>query len=222
MQDMCDELDKWIKSNNMADGYIDCSPLSNPADPYALCPSFTPDGAHLTPIAAVALADLIPVSFVGVNEEIKTSAKIHKVDPYKEKKQIIYDMEHPTEKPTEKPSEKPTERPSEKPSEVLTEKPEESTTSPIEESTTAKTEESTTAQQYIPQEIVTVPVIGENQATSKYPGIGVQPNYNIQENMPEEIGDGVSVGFLLVLFPVIIASGAVVFLTLTRKKEEEF
>ena len=44
-----------------------------------------------------------------MNKEIKTAAKINKVDPYEEKKQIIYDMEHPTETPTEKPTEKPTE-----------------------------------------------------------------------------------------------------------------
>lgn len=222
MQEMCDELTNWVKTNTVADGYIDCSPLANPADEYALCPSFTPDGAHLTPIAAIALADLIPLSFVGVDDtDVKTAAKIHKVDPYKEKKQIIYDMEHPTEAPTEKPTERPTEKPTEKPSEVMSEVPEESTTL-TEESTTASVEEPTSVQQYYPQEIVTVPVIGNENMTGRYPGVGVEPNYNIQDSAPARIGDGVSLGFLLVLFPVLIGSAVVVFLTLTRKKEEEF
>lgn len=215
MQDMCDELDKWIKTNKIADGYIDCSPLANPADKFALCPSFTPDGAHLTPIASIALADLIPVSFVGVNKEIKTAAKINKVDPYKEKKQIIYDMEHPTEKPTQKPAETPTERPTQ------------STTTRPEESTTAAppvTNEPTTAYpDYVPQEVVTVPPVVQPNATGKYEGTGVvKPNYNISDDIPAEIGNGTPLAFLLVAFLVVTVSGAVVFVTLRRKKEEEF
>ena len=223
MQDMCDELTRWIKKNIYSDGYIDCSPLANPADPYALCPSFTPDGAHLTAIASVALADLIPVSFVGVDKELKTSAKLHNVDPYKEKKQIIYDMEHPEEKTTAK-QEEPT-----------TSKREESTTAKREEATTAKREESTTAQapvttvpesttfpNYIPQEIVTVPVIGDVSATKPQDTPVVTPNYNITDNIPEQIGNGAPIAFLLVLFLVVIISGAVLFLTMGRKNREEF
>ncbi len=218
MQEMCNELDKWIKTNTLADGYIDCSPLANPADEYALCPSFTPDGAHLTAIAAIALADLIPVSFVGVdNTDIKTAAKINNVDPYKEKKQIIYDLEHPTEATTEE--------------ESTTAKREESTTAKIEESTTVAsvssttvpfvTEEATTFPNYIPQEIVTVPVIGSE--TDSYNGTdSVAPNYNISDNIPSEIGNGTPIAFLLILFLVVIVSGAVIFLTLGRKKQEEF
>ncbi len=220
MQDMCDSLNRWIKTNTLADGYIDCSPLANPADEYALCPSFTPDGAHLTPIASIALADLIPVSFVGVNKDIKTAAKIHKVDPYKEKKQIIYDLEHPTEKETEPVTE-----------EATTKKPAESTTS-REESTTlpqntgtvtpsAPTEENTTFPQYIPPESVTVPVISKPQG-SVNTGMNVAPEYNISDSVPETIGNGTPIAFLLVLFSVVVVAGAVVFLTLSRKKEEEF
>lgn len=221
MQKMCDKLSDWAKTNTIADGYIDCSPLANPADEYALCPSFTPDGAHLTPIAAVALADLIPVSYVGVTDKnIKTAAKINRVDPYKEKKQIIYDLEHPTEKETE---ESTTKKPA---SEESTTKREESTTK-REESTTVPSvtrpsqgTENTTQSVYIPQEIVTVPVISDE--TLKYEGLGVKPNYNIQENTPTEIGNGKPLAFLLVMFTVVIISGTSVFLTLTRKKEEEF
>ncbi len=215
MQDMCDELNRWIKKNVYIDGYIDCSPLANPADPYALCPSFTPDGAHLTPIASVALADLIPVSFVGVDKELRTSAKLHNIDPYKEKKQIIYDMEHPTEEKTTV-KEEPTTR------EETTTKREESTTkAPL---TTAPfvPQETTTFQNYIPQEIVTVPAIGDTSATKPSDTPVVNPNYNITDNMPQEIGNGTPIIFILILFLVVIVSGAVLFLTLGRKKQEEF
>ena len=215
MQDMCDELTRWIKTNKYADGYIDCSPLSNPADMNALCPSFTSDGAHLTPIACVALADLIPVSFVGVSSDVRTAAKIYRVDPYKEKKQIIYDLEHPEEKTTVK-EETTTKR------EETTTKREEATTAPstTAPSTTAPAEVTTTGQ-YIPQEIVTVPVINP-QETKPYENQGVSPDYNITDTMPEEIGNGAPLAFLLLLFTIIIIAGAVLFLTLGRKNREEF
>ncbi len=221
MQEMCDELTRWIKKNIYADGFIDCSALSNPADMNALCPSFTPDGAHLTDIAAIALADLIPASFVGVDKKIKTAANIHKVDPYEEKKQIIYDMEHPTEKETEPKEENTTKKPSES-----TTKPEatttpEATTKPqgsSAPSTTVPSQETTTFPQYIPPETVTVPVISD---TNK-PAGSVTPDYNISDTVPETIGNGAPIAFLLVLFGVLIAAGAVVFLTVSRKKEEEF
>ena len=214
MQDMCDELNRWIKKNVYADGYIDCSPLANPADPYALCPSFTLDGAHLTAIASVALADLIPVSFVGVNKTLKTSAKLHNVDPYKEKNQIIYDMEHPTQEPTTVKQEETTAK-----REESTTKREEATTS-----TPAVTvpQETTTFQNYIPQEIVTVPVIGDTSAGKPSDTPVVNPNYNITDNAPQQIGNGTPLAFLLVLFLVVVISGAVVFITVGRKKQEDF
>ena len=87
---------------------------------------------------------------------------------------------------------------------------------------TAPSTESTTVPTYIPQEIVTVPVIADPEETLRYEGLGVEPNYNIQDNMPTEIGSGKSVSFLLIFFTVVMISGVVVFLTLARKKEEEF
>ncbi len=100
MQNMCDELTTWIKTNKEADGFIDCSPLANPADPYALCPSFTPDGAHLTTIGSIAMADLIPLSFVGVSGG-PTAAALLGVNPYAEKYDIIRHMNEPvTQAPT--------------------------------------------------------------------------------------------------------------------------
>ena len=211
MQDMCDELTRWIKTNKLADGYIDCSALANPADEDALCPSFTSDGAHLTALASVALADLIPVSYVGVNKSIKSIASRYGVDPYKEKKQIIYDLEHPEEKTTQK-------------QETTTKK--EETTTKKQETTTKKEETTTvaatTTQQYIPQEIVTVPVIGNTQETQIYENNVVNPDYNITDTEFEELGNGKPIAFLLILFSVIIIAGAVLFLTLGRKKQEEF
>ncbi len=221
MQNMCDELDKWIKTNNIADGYIDCSALANPADEYALCPSFTPDGAHLTDIASIALADLIPVSFVGVNNSnIRTSAQINNVDPYKEKNQIIYDMEHPTEKET-------TSSPSE---EVTTSKREESTTmaeKPTlygEVTTSAAGEELSTIPEftYVAGENVTVPVIGEMNATQKYQNLGVSPDYSVLDNLPESQYKGSTILYILILFSVVAVAGAFLFMSLGRKKDKEF
>ena len=230
MQDMCDELNRWIKKNIYVDGYIDCSLLSNPADPDALCPSFTSDGAHLTPLAAVALADLIPVSFVGVNKELKTAAKINKVAPYIERNQIIADMENGTlETTTAEETTTPAETTTAVREETTT-KTEVSTAAP-QETTTAYTEpttapviipqETTTIQNYIPQEIITVPVIADPQVTEPYVAPEVEPQYNITDTMPEQIGNGAPIVFLLILFLVVIVTGAVLFLTM-RKKNEEF
>jgi len=229
MQNMCDELNKWIKTNKLADGYIDCSPLANPADEYALCPSFTPDGAHLTPIAAIALADLIPVSFVGVSDsDIKTAAKIHKVNPYKEKNQIIYDLEHPTEAPREESTTKREENTTRVPSSgSQTEEP--TTRVPSSDSQNEETvtrpssgDVAATVPSYNGSESFTVPVISDTKETQKYNGTGVIPEYNISENHPATIGGGTGVVFMLVLFAVLTVAGAVMFMTLNRKKEEDF
>lgn len=87
-QDKCDALDQWIRNNNFADGFIDGHALANPGDPNALCPSFTLDGAHLTEIASIALADLIPLSYVGVSRAGRTAAEINNVAPYTELAEI--------------------------------------------------------------------------------------------------------------------------------------
>ncbi|MBQ6119465.1 MAG: hypothetical protein IJK98_09555, partial [Clostridia bacterium] len=87
-QDKCDALDQWIRNNNFADGFIDGHALANPGDPNALCPSFTLDGAHLTEIASIAMADLIPLSYVGVSRAGRTAAEINNVAPYTELAEI--------------------------------------------------------------------------------------------------------------------------------------
>jgi hypothetical protein len=96
-QNMCDALDKWIRNNTFADGYIDAHALANPADPNALCPSFTLDGAHLTEIASIAMADLIPLSCVGANSSYgRTAAEINGVAPYIEMAEIQAAMNNGT------------------------------------------------------------------------------------------------------------------------------
>lgn len=213
MQNMCDELDEWIKTNTMADGYIDCSPLKNPADEYALCPSFTPDGAHLTTLGSIALADLIPVSYVGANDDgsMKTSAKIHNVDPYKEKKQIIYDLEHPTEATTEKEEESTT-----------SQKQDEITTLPQEENTTAASPSIEESTESVPEYIapITVPDLNDKE-TKPFSGQQVNANYNVSDELPSEIGNGKNVMLMLISFTVLFAAALVVYFTAMRKKDEQ-
>ena len=84
-QDLCDTLDQWIRNNNFADGFIDTSPLRNPADANALCPSFTQDGAHLTEIGSIAMADLIPLTYVDAYSTYgRSAAELNGVAPYAE------------------------------------------------------------------------------------------------------------------------------------------
>ena len=128
-------------------------------------------------------------------------------------------MEHPEEKTTVK------EEPTTQKQESTTSKPEESTTKREESTTKAPVTtvpENTTFPNYIPQEIVTVPVINDVVATMPQDTPVVTPNYNITDNIPEEIGNGAPIAFLLVLFLVVIVSGAVLFLTMGRKNREEF
>lgn len=211
MQDMCDELDKWIKTNTVADGYIDCSPLKNPADEYALCPSFTPDGAHLTPLASIALADLIPVSYVGVtNSKIKSSARIHGVNPYKEQQQIQYELDHPTEESTEEATEKPTTS-----QEDTTKKPD--STLPPSNSVTQPSE-TPSAPAYN-----TVPVLPDDSyiETKPYDGVNVGANYNVSDDLPDTIGNGSNVLFMLILITVLVIAAVAVYFTVMKKKEDE-
>ncbi len=224
MQKMCDELDSWIKSNNIADGYIDCWDLANPADPYALCPSFTPDGAHLTKAASIALADLIPVSYVGVNQNVYTSASLNNIDPYKEKNQIIYDMEHTTEEATTAPAESDKNETTTSKTEETTAKPEKPTLYGEVTTVAAASGEFTTIPEftYVAGENVTVPVIGEAAGTQKYTNLGVSPDYSVLDNLPESKQSGSTIMYMLILFTVVTVSGAALFMSMGRKKEGDF
>lgn len=89
-QDMCNVLSEWVRTNTLADGYIDCLSLADPSDNTKLCSTFTPDGAHLTDLGSVALADLIPLEYVGVNSAYGSSAAaLLNVNPYAEKNEIL-------------------------------------------------------------------------------------------------------------------------------------
>lgn len=87
-QVMCDQLDAWIKSTNLIDGYFDMSPLSSPVDSTSLLPAFTTDGAHLTSLGAVAMADLIDPRIIGASS-LRKSADIKNVDPYASVDEVI-------------------------------------------------------------------------------------------------------------------------------------
>lgn len=227
-QAKCDELNKWITTNYVSDGFIDCSELADPSKPTALCPSFTPDGAHLTPLGSVALADLIPLNFAGGPADGKTAAAINKVDPYAEKKQIAYEMEHPTEATTLPPeTTAPAEEPATAEGESATAKPEEPATVNPAEAVTAAQAESYTI-------IINVPTTAA-ETTAYYPQYILPSTTSVARLSPrqdepatapqinvEKIGSGTGIGFILILFLVIIVVGAVVMVNVTKKKEPEF
>ncbi len=96
-QNKCDALDSWIRSNTYGDGFIDVHILANPADPNALCPTFTLDGAHLTELGAIAMADLIPLTYVEAYSTYgRSAAELNGVNPYAEKAQIQAAMQNGT------------------------------------------------------------------------------------------------------------------------------
>lgn len=66
---VCCDLNEWIASNDVCDGYIDTDLLSEPEDKTALFKPFTTDCMHFSPLGAIAFADLIPMSFLGVEGE---------------------------------------------------------------------------------------------------------------------------------------------------------
>lgn len=226
MQKMCDELDQWVKTTNLIDGYIDCSQLANPADKYAMCPSFTPDGAHLTEIGSIAMADFIPLTYVGANtNNVKTAAQINNVDPYKEKKQIIYDMEHPTTTTPETlpPEEKPTINPENTTNNDTIQSNENSAENNIVTEVASSYSPQTTLPYY--DNTVTVPVINEveipPEANSSMQDI-INPEYNVEDTETESIGNGIHIGFLMILFLIVIVAGVILVLVLGRKRDEEY
>lgn len=85
LQKMCDECNEWIKTNTVADGYIDSAPLSKPNDPTAFRSQFTKDGIHLTDIGALALADCVDIENIFGVKDARTAAEINGVDPYSSK-----------------------------------------------------------------------------------------------------------------------------------------
>lgn len=221
-QKMCDTLDEWILSDNGSDGHIDCSPLRDPSNPTALCPSFTIDGAHLTTLGSIALADLIPVDFVGANPSyVKTAAEINGVDPYKEKNDITERMQNNPSSPAEEETTAPGEEASSEESTTEEETTEETTT---EETTTA--EVTTRAPEPAEQTTVYIqpvisPVIPETTTVtysySEPEKKGVV--YNVSDIGVDSIGGNNNIFFLLILITSVTVSAAVIILTVGRRKE---
>lgn len=228
IQALCDELTTWVKTNSDADGYIDCADLANPADTYALCPSFTPDGAHLTDVGSIALADLIPLNFVEANTaNCKTAASIAKVDPYKEKKQILAQMN------SEKNNNKNQNNGNGGTSDNNTTKPSGgSVTQPVTEApaATAPTESQVTEPVTSPD--ITVPAYEEPTTAVLTPagnntskpgktnnGSKNDSNYNVIDIDSIGTGGG-SIVFIIILVTAVLASGVVVVLTMNRRRED--
>ena len=247
-QDMCDALDKWIRSNSFADGYIDAHALANPADSNALCPSFTLDGAHLTEIASIAMADLVPLSYVGVSRAGRTAAEINNVAPYTEMAEIQEAVNNGTYK--EKKTESSDSGSSGGLSDIFS-----GLSGLISEDTIAglipegglagimdliggisggsddgkksddkKSDSTTAAVSDTTQGDVSVTVVAQTDATVTIADAGANAAAAQEEILGEtkEIGGSRSVIFVMVLFLVILAAGAVVFLTVGKKKKAEF
>ncbi len=87
LQEMCDEVNEWIKTNDIADGYIDSDSLSQPKNPTAFIKHFTKDGIHFTEMGALAFADCIDVEQVFGVSGARTASEILGIDPYSETKQ---------------------------------------------------------------------------------------------------------------------------------------
>lgn len=221
IQKLCDELTNWVKTNSEADGFIDCAELADPSNPYALCPSFTPDGAHLTEIGSIALADLIPVEYVGADKtKCKTAASIAGIDPYKEKKQIIAKMNankaNNSTKPSEDVTKAPvTEAPAAAPATEAPTLPEQVTSIPTEPATSPDI----TVSAYGEPTTVTVKPIDGNKTNNGSNG-KKDSDYNVIDIGSIGTGGG-SIVFILILITAIVASGIVVVLTANKKREEE-
>ena len=87
LQEMCDEVNDWIKTNDVADGYVNSDCLAQPQNPTALIKHFTKDGIHFTEIGALALADCIDLEQVFGVSGARTASEIMGVDPFSASKQ---------------------------------------------------------------------------------------------------------------------------------------
>ena len=232
-QDMCDALTEWILTNKEADGFIDCAPLADPHEPRQLCPSFTPDGAHLTDLGSIALADLIPLEYVGVkSSKGKTAAEIAGKDPYVEKRQIEADMAAGKYDTTAPAAEDPATLPEEPTTvpEVPTTLPEVPTTLPQPYTTlpSMPAVESYTVYTIDPNqqtELTDPYTVPSEQYTYTVPAAST-PNQEVSYNVTNDgagekssVGSGATVGFLMIFVLAMVIAAAVVVLTMMKKKE---
>ncbi|GEM_PF-254098 len=66
LEDEFNTINKWVRSADCpADYTLNIDALRNPADPAALVPAYTIDGAHFTPAGCQAFVDLIPLEIFG-------------------------------------------------------------------------------------------------------------------------------------------------------------
>ena len=87
LQVMCDSVNEWIKTNNVADGYINSDCLAQPQNPTAFIEQFTKDGIHFTEIGALAFADCIDIEQVFGVPDSRKAADILSIDPYEQNKE---------------------------------------------------------------------------------------------------------------------------------------
>lgn len=87
LQQMCDSVNEWIKTNNVADGYINSDCLAQPQNPTAFIEQFTKDGIHFTEIGALAFADCIDIEQVFGVTDARKAADILSIDPYEQNKE---------------------------------------------------------------------------------------------------------------------------------------
>lgn len=88
LQKMTDECNEWIKTNDVADGYIESGSLAKPGDFTAFREQFTKDGIHLTEAGALALADCIDLEAIFGVKDAKTASEIYGVNPYEEEGEV--------------------------------------------------------------------------------------------------------------------------------------
>lgn len=65
-QDECNALAEWIRSTDLADGYINLDCLKDPTDPTKMPDGYTEDGAHLLAPAQDAFVGAIDLSLFGI------------------------------------------------------------------------------------------------------------------------------------------------------------
>lgn len=87
LQDMCDICNNWMKTNTVADGYIDSTCLADPSNPTAFLDQFTKDGIHFTELGAVAFADCVDMEKIFGVSGTRSAAEILGVNPFESSKE---------------------------------------------------------------------------------------------------------------------------------------
>lgn len=67
--DFCCEVNRWIESNDVCDGFIDTDELADPNDITRLYKPFTTDCMHFSPLGAIAFSDITDLKMLGIDGE---------------------------------------------------------------------------------------------------------------------------------------------------------